>query len=348
MSEIRYRNRRAMALENEHLEVIVTFEGGHIAAIRDKATGVNPLWSPVWPTIEPSQYDPAKHPEYGLNSESKLLAGILGHNLCLDLFGGPSDEEAAAGMTVHGEGSIALYDLQIDGDTLVQRATLTASQLTFERRIQLPAGSRRLAITETVNNLGCWDRPIAWTQHVTLGPPFLQCGKTVFRASATKSKTVESDFSGGKGYMKIGTEFLWPLVPCEDGSVRDMQTFIDLPVSAAFSTHLLDPMREQAYFAAWSPDSKIGIAYVWKQSDFPWLGIWEENHARTSPPWNGQSLTRGMEFGVSPFPEPRKAMIDRGKLFGVPGHRWIPAGSSVTVEYAVILQPAGSVDEIPF
>lgn len=81
MSEIRYRNRRAMALENEHLEVIVTFEGGHIAVIRDKATGVNPLWSPVWPTIEPSQYDPAQHPEYGLNSESKLLAGILGHDL---------------------------------------------------------------------------------------------------------------------------------------------------------------------------------------------------------------------------------------------------------------------------
>ena len=53
-----------------------------------------------------------------------------------------------------------------------------------------------------------------------------------------------------------------------------------------------------------------------------------------------------MEFGVSPFPETRKAMLDRGKLFGVPGHRWIPAGSSVTVEYSAIVQPAGSVDEI--
>ena len=92
MSEILYRNRRAVQLENEHLQIVVTREGGHLAVIRDKATGVNPLWSPPWPTIEPSTYDPAKHPEYGGNSESKLRAGILGHNLCLDLFGGPSDE----------------------------------------------------------------------------------------------------------------------------------------------------------------------------------------------------------------------------------------------------------------
>ena len=36
-----------------------------------------------------------------------------------------------------------------------------------------------------------------------------------------------------------------------------------------------------------------------------------------------------MEFGVSPIPETRRAMIDRGKLFGVPCYRWIPAKSAV-------------------
>ena len=51
------------------------------------------------------------HAEYGAGVEGKLLAGIMGHNLCLDLFGGPSDEEFAAGITVHGEGSVAAYEI---------------------------------------------------------------------------------------------------------------------------------------------------------------------------------------------------------------------------------------------
>ena len=111
MPETSYHGRRASFIENERLRVTVTHEGGHIAEILDKATGVNPLWIPPWPSIEPSTYDLAKHPEYGNDSESKLLAGIMGHNLCLDIFGEPSAEEAAAGMTVHGEGSVARYDV---------------------------------------------------------------------------------------------------------------------------------------------------------------------------------------------------------------------------------------------
>ena len=63
------------------------------------------------------------------------------------------------------------------------------------------------------------------------------------------------------------------------------------------------------------------------------MGIWEENHSRTAPPWNGRTVTRGLEFGVSPMPETRRQMIDRGRLFDVPTYRWIPARASVSVEY---------------
>ncbi len=348
MPETTYRNRRAFSLENEFLQIIVTVEGGHIAAIMDKASGINPLWSPPWTSIEPSAYDPAKHPEYGLNAESKLLAGILGHNLCLDLFGGPSDEEAAADMTVHGEASVNTYKISVQGDTLTQSTVLEHAGLAFERKIRLAAGSRTAEITETVENLSKWDRPSAWTQHVTIGPPFLERGKTQFRASATKSKVIESDFTGGKGYMKIGAEFEWPFAPCIDGSKEDMRTFTAREVSGAFSTHLMDPLREDEYFSAWSPASKLLFAYVWKRTDFPWLGIWEENHSRESAPWQGKSITRGMEFGASPFPESRRSMIHRGSLFGVPGYRWIPARSKVTANYSAILRPADSIDAVTF
>ena len=154
---------------------------------------------------------------------------------------------------------------------------------------------------------------------------------------------MESDFSDGKGYMKINTEFNWPLAPREDGEHEDMQLFTSREVSGAFSTHLMDPSRDKAYFSAWSPTSKLALTYVWKQSDFPWLGIWEENHGRTSPPWRGQVLTRGMEFGASPFPESRRKMIDRGGLFGVPGYRWIPARQRITVQYSAALEQVESI-----
>src|SRR6266852_6260606 len=116
--ETKFRGRRATAIENDRLRVAVLHEGGHIAEILDKATGVSPLWIPPWPSIEPSTYDRARHPEYGNDAESKLLAGIMGHNLCLDIFGEPSEEEAAAGMTAHGDGSVEPYEIEKSGAAL--------------------------------------------------------------------------------------------------------------------------------------------------------------------------------------------------------------------------------------
>src|SRR6476659_1550215 len=110
-----FQGRRAAVIENESLRVTVLEEGGHIAEILHKESGVNPLWVPPWPSLEPSQYDAATHPQYGSGAEGKLLAGIMGHNLCLDVFGGPSTEEAAAGLGVHGEASVEPYDLETSG-----------------------------------------------------------------------------------------------------------------------------------------------------------------------------------------------------------------------------------------
>jgi hypothetical protein len=196
-----------------------------------------------------------------------------------------------------------------------------------------------------VENLSSFDRPIAWTQHVTLGAPFVQPGRTQFRVPATKSKVYETDFTEGKGYMATGAEFDWPHVPRREGGTVDMQTFIDLSVSGAFSTHLMDPRREEAFFLAWSPESRVLVGYAWNREDFPWLGIWEENHCRAIPPWNGKTLTRGMEFGVSPMPESRRRMIERGQMFDTPCYRWIPARQTLRVQYRAFVTTTESLPE---
>lgn len=341
-----YRGRRAVQLESDAVRLTVLAEGGHIAELLHKPSGVNPLWTPPWPSIEPSAYDPAKHVEYGQGADGLLLCGIMGHNLCMDIFGGPSEEEVAAGMTAHGEASAAAFDISVRGAVLTARATFREAGLGFERSIRFESPNV-LRITEEVENLTAWDRPIGWTQHVTLGEPFVEPGVTEFRASATRSKVFEGDFAGDKGYMESGAEFDWPNVPRTGGGAVDMRTVVNLPVSGAYSTHLMDPRREDSFFLAWNPKSKVLAGYVWKRTDFPWLGIWEENCSRTGPPWNGRTIARGMEFGVSPMPETRRAMIERGSLFGVPGFRWIPAKKTVRAEYRAFVTASDSVPAEP-
>ena len=65
-----FRGRRAATVENDALRVTVLEGGGHIAEILDKHTGVSPLWIPHWKTIEPDEYDPARHPEYGGSADA--------------------------------------------------------------------------------------------------------------------------------------------------------------------------------------------------------------------------------------------------------------------------------------
>jgi hypothetical protein len=106
----------------------------------------------------------------------------------------------------------------------------------------------------------------------------------------------------------------------------------------------MDPARETAFFVAFVPSSRLAFGYVWKTADFPWMGVWEENCSRTGSPWNGATLTRGMEFGVSPFPESRREMVSRRSLFDTPAFRWLPAKGAIAVEYCVVTRTA---DEIP-
>jgi hypothetical protein len=341
--ETTYRNRRAVSIEDERLRVTVTVEGGHIAGILDKATGINPLWTPPWPSIEPSTYSLKQHPEYGNDSESKLLSGILGHNLCLDIFGPPSAEEFAAGVTVHGESPVAPYSIESDGARMTTRAHLPIAMLGFERRLELAAPGI-LRIHETVTNLAGIDRPIAWTQHVTLGPPFLEPGKSRLVLPARRSMVYPHELGPDQRYAP-GAKFEWPHAPNKDGSITDLDTFPAFERSAGVTCHAVDDDREQAFFLAWHPDSRLAFGYAWGRQDFPWISLWEENRSRQQPPWNGQTVTRGVEFGLSPFAEGRRNMVERGSLFGVPTYRWLGARQSISIDYVAFAFQSGEMPE---
>ena len=178
-----FQGREAVSVENDDLRVTVLREGGHVAEILHKKQRVNPLWIPSWPSAEPSTYHPDVHTEYGSDSESKLLMGIMGHNLCLDIFGSPSEEEAAAGLTAHGESSVVRYEIEQHANQIKLSAALPLAGLSFQRTLSLQAET--VLFEETVFNLTAMDRPIAWTQHVTLGPPFPQFRYSIHSTGGT-------------------------------------------------------------------------------------------------------------------------------------------------------------------
>lgn len=342
MPETIFRNRRAVTIENDHLRVTVLREGGHIAEVFDKRAGVSPLWIPLWTSVEPSVLDPKIHTEFGEGSNARLLAGIMGHNLCLDIFGDPSPEEAVAGYSAHGEGSVNLCRIAEDGRAMTVAMELPLAQISFTRTIDLRGANIR--IRENVTSLAALDRPIGWTQHVTLGPPFLDPLRTEFRASMTRSMVYEADV-GSDAYLRLGQTFDWPSAPRSDGTVADLRKMHGQTPASGFTTHLADVSAEHAFFVAFSPRHRLAFGYVWNRADFPWMGMWEENCSRQTPPWSGREITRGMEFGVSPFPEARREMVRRGKLFEVPTYGWLPANSNLATEYWIVSQDADAIPE---
>jgi hypothetical protein len=341
-TEILFRGRHAACVENDLLRVTVLKGGGHIAEVLDKRAGLSPLWIPHWTSIEPSSFDSENPGSFGTGSDAKLLAGIMGHNLCLDLFGGPSEEEARAGYSAHGEASVDLYDIVESAGELTLRLTLRMAQLEFTRSVQLHG--QHVRIRETTENLTAMDRPLAWTQHVTLSPPFLDPDATEFRASMTRSMVSLSD-PGFDSYLKPGAEFAWPMAPRRDGGVHDLRRMHATAPASGYTAHIADPHRDDAYFVSYAPRCKLAFGYIWKRADFPWLGIWEENCSRKGSPWDGRTVTRGMEFGVSPFPESRRAMVERSTLLDTPAFKWLPARGRIEVEYWITSQVADAVPE---
>jgi hypothetical protein len=150
---------------------------------------------------------------------------------------------------------------------------------------------------------------------------------------------------GFDAYLKEGAEFEWPNAPRKDGGIFDLRQTQSAAPASGYTAHLADPMLEDAYFVAYSPQYELAFGYIWKRRDFPWMGIWEENCSRQQAPWNGCCITRGMEFGISPFPESRQEMVDRRRLFDVPTYRWLTAGGRRHVEYWFCCQHFSSVTE---
>src|SRR5436190_14093374 len=305
----RFQNRDCWVVDTPALRVSVTQSGGHVAEIVLKGGGdVNPLWVQKHPTMDADQYDPARHEKtYGGGPGARLMAGLVGHNLCFPFWGDPSDSEYKAGMTFHGEtGVVRWKQVSANADTLAVSADLRESDTRFHRSLRV--AGQIVYFEEAAENLTGWDRPVGWCEHVTLGPPFLEKGVTVIDASLTRGR-VSGDTSG--------REIAWP---------GDLRSVRNVPQSGFVDNFLVDPTRELGFFAAFHPRLKVLFGYIFPRRSFPWLSIWEAN--------NADMLARGMEFSNTPTHGTMKELVKTPALFGVPAYEWLDAKGRITKKFA--------------
>ena len=341
-----WNGRKAYTLRNDLVQLTTLTGGGHIAEFRflksSGASTFNPLWVPPWKTIEPYLYRPKAHAaRNGPPITGKMIAGISGHNLCLDYFGAPSEEEAAQGLSIHGEAPSAKWrkeKLRISSReaALTLSVDLPVAGLQFRREIRLCRGEPVAYFKETVRNQRKADHLFHWTQHVTLGPPFVARDVCRITIPATRGKTFPQGYEG-KALLASGREFRWPLAPAESGGDIDLTRPLQRKGRGFVASALLDPRREVEFVAALNGPQRLLVGYCFLRRDFPWVAIWEENRARTESPWSGRTQTRGLEFGASPLPVTRREAFATAPLFDTPTFAVVPARGEKTVHYISFL-----------
>ncbi len=330
--------RRAFVLENQRMRVSTLPGGGFIGEIRfkseDPRLSVNPMRVPHYQTIDPFQYDPAKHGAlYGTGSQRRLMAGYMGHFLCLPHYGATSEAELRLDLGNHGEALAVEWkrqkvDTRAEGVTLWYAADLPKNQYRVERSITLPAEETVGYVEESVENLAPFDRPLNWVQHVTFGPPLLEPGKNFVDAPVSKVA-----LQSGRDVR----EAAWPTGQDLDGQTVDFRLFPDTPKSGRYRAWLLDRSRPRVYFTMYNPEYRVLIGYLFPAADNPWIGDWQENQRVTGVPWNGHAIARGVDIGTTPFAEGLRRSVERGRLFDVPTHRWIQARERLTQFYLFFL-----------
>jgi len=345
-SRVKWQGREAYAVQNDVVRMVALTGGGHIASFSFHgargAAGMNPLWTPPWKTIDPQRYSPAAHAaRYGPPPAGQLLAGIVGHNLCLDYFGAPSEEEARLGLAVHGEAPNQLWrkvraGATAEGARLALATRLRVAGLDFQREIRLRAGESVAWLRETVTNRRDADHFFHWVEHATLGPPFVSHRDSIVSLPGAEATTLPGGYDASC-LLRPDAEFRWPHAPGASGGSVDLTRPFPRPGFGFVAGILLDPRRDLEFVAVTNTRARLLFGYCFRRADFPWMTMWHEDRARKGPPWMGRCQSLGLEFGTTALPVGRRGTFLAGPLFGTQTLTYVPARASKTICYCAFL-----------
>jgi hypothetical protein len=334
VSPTTFEDHPAITLSNGRLSASILTQGSTIAQIvlSGSPSGNNDKLGPLWNPMRMARE---------LGRTANFNPGI-GHFVCVDGFGGTSQEERAAGFPGHGEAHRQMFELQYPDEgnstaTLKMTALLPLVQELFVRTYRLVDGENVLYVESQLENLVSFDRPISWAEHATAGSPWLESGVTVFDVSGTRAQTrkfpqpdppnspVQRRFPGG-------VDFTWPMAPGLNGAAVDMRQTPENPHYRDHTTTLIDPARELGWTTAINPKRREILGYLFRRADYPWLQTWGDY-----PPT--AKMARGMEFGTQPYDVSRRDAVNQGKLFDTPTFRWLPAKAKIETRFVMFYAP---------
>lgn len=306
-SETIVNGRPSLVLETKAATVVVDLGGGSIVQFQLQDQGLNPL---TW-TWEGNGV-PAVHP--------------MGHFLCLDRWGAPSDAESKNGMPFHGEAAWAVWRItqkpNVAGDEIhaAMETSLPMAGFEVRRRIRLFNEVPLMIVSESVTNKNKLGRVYNMVQHPTIAPPFLD-------------ETTLVDSNGRKGFMQSSPlpnpeepVVHWPQA-LKDGQPVNLRQLIDDPEPDVVSFTIDD---EYGWTTAMTARKHLLIGYMWKSSDYPWLDVWRDAK-------NGKPTARGMEFGTAGLHQPEGVLVAKGQIFGRMLYAHLDAGQTKTRTYAAFL-----------
>jgi hypothetical protein len=273
-----------------------------------------------------------------LDGEPLSPLATLGHFLALDGFGAPSAEERAAGMPFHGEASktvVKVIASQNSGRvrSIVLESNLPLAQETLTRTIEMVEGENIVYVTSELRSGIAVDRPVSWAEHATIGPSFLEKGKTVVDMPAQNCRVRPFKPGPIPGRLVYGRDFQWPMAPTKDDGPADLRivptdnNYLDL------ASCQMDPKRKLAYVTALQLDRHLLFGYVFRQQDYPWLMSWMN--------YTGDNrAARGMEFSTQPFDVSHQETVAMNPLFGTPTFRWLPAKAKLQTRFLIFYTKA--------
>jgi hypothetical protein len=309
---------QVLTLANDRVEFTVRVQGGAFAGmiLRNGPEKLNPL-------------------------------AAMGHFLCLDGFGAPSDEEKNGGMPFHGEASKQKWSAgaeRTEGKTrlVTLSCSLPLAQESFSRTLEIVEGENIVYVENELESLIGVDRPVSWAEHATLGPPFLEKGSVVVDMPADQCRVRAEKPGPIPGRLVFLKDFRWPLAPTRDGGQADLrsvpeQNYLDL------ASCRMEPGRKLGYVTAIQLKRHLLFGYVFRREEYPWLMSWM-NYT------GNERAARGMEFSTQPFDVSHRETVDASPMFGTPTFRWLPAKSKIRSRFLVFYTQAPDgftkVDEV--
>lgn len=300
--------RESVVLQNTDARLVIDLAGGSLREFRFIEQRNNPL---NWGQPQPGNTAPK----------------VMGHFLCLDRWGPPSESEGANGMPYHGEAGRQVWQVNEDVHEhdgiahTTMSASLPLAGLNVIRSLQMAPRQAVVLIHETVTNENKLGRPYNMVQHPSIGPPFL-----------TEETIV--DANGRKGFAQGGAlpnpeepSFYWPQALNQDGQSINLR-HLHGDHHPNVTSFTID--ESVGWVTAATPQQGLLIGYLWPTSDYPWLDIWRNSR-------DGKPNARGLEFGTTGLHQPFPILMEKGRIFGRRLFEYLDAGESTTKRYAMFL-----------